>query len=318
MRHQLFFLLLFIGLTAAVSADEPSNWTLYRFDSHANAAPENVKVPDRLKLCWKIQLETDWAEATPVIANGVLYAGSTDAGLRAFSMADGKPLWVFPIESGMLIPPSFYSLDKNNSLVFAGSTDGTLFAVDASTGKQRWSFQTKGTLYNAPNIDAKTNRILLTSEDGSLYSIDILSGKLEWEYKAEDQLRCFPAISGRVCFVSGCDSHLHVVDLDTGKCVSKIDIGAPSGSTPVVLDNFADNTDTSRVFFGTEGNEFIAVDWNSRTKEAKIAWREPLKQALRSPAACKNGDLVYEYRKVRYSTEWTTVEHTIGYEWHRD
>ncbi|GHT25469.1 hypothetical protein FACS18942_00420 [Planctomycetales bacterium] len=48
------------------------------------------------------------------------------------------------------------------------------------------------------------------------------------------------------------------------------------------------------------GNVFITADY------------------LDAEASYRNGDLVYEYRKVRYSTEWTTVEHTIGYEWHRD
>lgn len=282
MYLQFTLVLFFVVFSIAGNAAE-TNWQLYRCDPQATVAPENVQLPDKLQLRWKQKLETEWVEAAPVIANGVLYAGTTDTGLRTFSMKDGKPQWTFPIESGMLIPPSYHSVDDNR-FVLAGSTDGTLFAVDAAAGKQRWSFKTQGTLHNAPNIDTKTNRVLLTSEDGSLYAIDITTGKLVWEYKAEDQLRCFPTILGRYCFVSGCDSHLHTVDLDTGKCVSKIDIDAPSGTTPVVCG--------STLFFGTEGNEFLAVNWNAETKEAKIVWRYAVKQAIRSPAVCSKDGLV--------------------------
>src|SRR6185503_15067042 len=62
-------------------------------------------------------------------------------------------------------------------------------------------------------------------------------------------------------FVAGCDSTLHIIDLNEGKEAAAVPIEAPTGVTPAVL---GDN-----VYFGTEGGLFFAINW----KEAKVTWK---------------------------------------------
>lgn len=274
-------MLLLVFLPAISVAD----WPLYRGDQQARAvAVENVQLPENLKIRWEKRLEKDWFQATAIIVGDRIFVGSSDEGLWAFSLKDGKEIWKYPIEYGMLAPAAFEG-GQETGLLFFGDSDGILHAVDAGTGSLRWQFKTKGVIDNSPNIDREMGRVLVGSQDGSLYALEVLSGKLVWEYKADDQIRCFPTILGRRCFVAGCDGMLHVVDLDKGTLVTKIDLEAPTGSTPTIFEN--------RLFFGTEGNEFLAVDWNSKDQTTKIAWRYKTQQAVRGPAVCSDGLVVF-------------------------
>jgi len=133
---------------------------------------------------------------------------------------------------------------------------------------------------NSPNIDVKTKRVLIGSQFGTLFALEAATGKLSWEYTTEDQIRCFPSIADRYCFVAGCDSHLHVVNLDTGKGLHRIPLESPTGSTPLLWKDVA--------FVGTEGNEFLAVDW----QKEKILWRFKMKQSVRAPTAYQDGIVI--------------------------
>lgn len=285
-------LFLFVLYPAVSLAD----WPLYRGDQQARAvAEETVRLPNNLKIRWEKRLEKDWFQATAVVVGNRIFIGSTDEGFWAFSLKDGKEIWKYSVEYGVLAPAAFWKTsetektekkdEQETGLLLFGDSDGILHAVDSETGKIRWQFKTKGAIDNSPNIDQETGRVLIGSQDGSLYALEALSGKLVWEYQAGDQIRCFPTILGPRCFVAGCDSMLHVVDLDKGTLVTKIDLEAPTGSTPTVYEN--------RLFFGTEGNEFLAVDWNTETQATKIAWRYKTQQAVRGPAACSDGLVVF-------------------------
>ncbi len=237
-------------------------------------------------MLWEHRLEKGWFQASPIIAGETVYIGSSDDGMLAFDLNDGALRWKFPVEYGVLAPAAFHrEIAERDSpvreTVVFGDTDGVLYALEAAAGTLRWKFATKGAIDNSPNIDIQTNRVLVGSQDGSLYALNIADGKPAWEYKTDDQIRCFPTIAGRHCFVAGCDSKLHIVDLDSGKAKATVDIKAPTGSTPAVAED--------RVYFGTEGNEFLAVDW----KKAEIAWRYPAKQAFRAPAACAEGLVIF-------------------------
>lgn len=263
-----------LGLYAA-------DWTYFRGDERASACvDETVSVPDSLKTVWKHSFENGWIQATAIIADETVYIGSSDNGMTAFALSDGKPLWNYPVETGVLASAVYFQDTDGTASLFFGDSEGILYALDARTGKERWKFKTEGTIDNSPNIDREKKRVLVGSQDGTLYALDTTTGKPAWKYKSEDQIRCFPTIVERKCFVAGCDAKFHVVDLDTGTAVTKIELDAPTGSTPAVWKDL--------VFFGTEGNELLALNW----KSGKIVWRYKAKQAFRSPSACKDGFVV--------------------------
>ncbi len=270
-------------LASTVSAD----WPLFRGNGSADGhAAKTVVLPEKLASLWEHRLEKGYFQASPIIVGDTIYIGSSEDGLWAFGLNDGSVRWKYPLEYGVLAPAAYHKEPSGYETVVVGDTEGVLHAVDAKTGEFRWKFTTKGSMDGGPNINTHTDRVLVASQDGTLSALQISDGKLVWQYKADDQIRCFPAITDRSagarrCFVAGCDSHLHIIDLDNGKAVAKVDIEAPTGSTPCVSG--------SRVFFGTEGNEFLAVDW----KQAELVWRHRGTQAFRAPAACADEFVIF-------------------------
>ncbi len=230
---------------------------------------------------WEHRLDTGFFQASPIIVRETVYIGSSDDGMLAFDLNDGKLRWKYPLEYGVLAPAAYHRHPSGQESILFGDTEGVLHAIDATTGTLRWKFATLGSIDNSPNVDAQTNRVLVGSQDGSLYSLNISDGQLAWQYKADDQIRSFPASVNRRCFIAGCDGKLHIVDMDTGKPIAQVDIEAPTGSTPAIAGD--------RVYFGTEGNEFLAIDW----QKAEIVWRYDAKQAFRAPAAVSEGLVIF-------------------------
>ena len=94
------------------------------------------------------------------------------------------------------------------------------------------------------------------SQDATLYCLMAETGDLAWKHMIDDQIRCAPTIVDNRAFLAGCDGRLHIIDIDKGKPVDHVNIDAPTGVTPAVLND--------HVFFGTEAGVFFGIDWKSQ------------------------------------------------------
>jgi len=259
-----------------IGSDAFADWTLYRGDAGATGrVVEAVTLGNNLKIAWEHRLERGFFEASPIVAGNSVFIGSSHTGIQAFDLQTGTPQWTYKTERDIAAPAAYFE-----GLIFVGDVSGILHALDVATGEKKWTFNTRGTIDNSPNIDVQTKRVIIGSQHGTLFALEAATGKLVWEYETGDQIRCFPSISGRHCFVAGCDSYLHVINLDTGKGVHRIPLDSPTGSTPLVSENFA--------FVGTEGNEFLGIDW----KQEKVLWRFEMRGGARAPAAYREGTII--------------------------
>jgi len=94
-------------------------------------------------------------------------------------------------------------------------------------------------------------------------------------------IQCGITIAGDRTMLAGCDGHLHVVDIRTGKIALKIDVGAPTLCTPAVVGTVA--------YVGTTGGDLRAVD----TISGKELWNYMPERSseLRSSAAANDSTL---------------------------
>jgi outer membrane protein assembly factor BamB len=116
------------------------------------------------------------------------------------------------------------------------------------------------------------------------------TGELVWKYTIEDQIRCMPSLIENRAFVAGCDSRLHVIDVDKGKSAGDVEIDGPTGVTPAADGDF--------VYFGTESGTFYAINWRT----AEVAWRfqdDSSSLAFRSSAAVSGKYVVVGGRSKR-------------------
>jgi len=228
------------------------DWPLFRGDAQATGVARET-LPEQLDLLWTFSTTQGGFESTAAIVGGAVYIGCTDGKLYALDLASGEMRWEFATPLGFSA-----SAAVRDGLVYIGDADGKFYCLDAKTGRKKWDFETDAEINSSANFHGR--HVLFGSQDTHLYCLDAASGKLVWKFESADQIRCFPAVLDNLGFVAGCDGHLHAIDLTHGKETATVNIQAPTGSTPAMMDG--------TVFVGTEGRQFLAID----PRKAKILW----------------------------------------------
>ena len=185
-----------------ILAAEAGEWLSYgrtydeqRFSPLDKVNTDTVK---RLGVAWWASFDTDRGqEATPLVADGILYTTTTWSKVFAFDAKTGKALWSYdpqvPGEKGFDaccdVVNRGVALWKGRAYV--GTLDGRLVALDAKTGKVAWSVQTTDpklpyTITGAPR--AVKGKILI-GNGGAEYPVrgyvsayDADTGKLSWRF----------------------------------------------------------------------------------------------------------------------------------------
>lgn len=234
---------------------------------------------------WRRDFATTAFGAVPVIAGGRVYVGDLDGTFHALSLEDGAEAWTFVAEDGGFSAAAAVSTDPRTPLVVVGDDVGVVRALDLDTGAVRWTHETGGEISGGPTIlpTGDRPRVLVGSQDASLSCLELATGKVVWTHAIADQIRCAPTVArgadGDRIFLAGCDGRLHVIDAADGRETASVEIDGPTGTTPAAAGD--------RVFFGTEGGAFYAIDHRT----AEVAWRTAGSggQAYRSSAAIADG-----------------------------
>jgi outer membrane protein assembly factor BamB len=270
-----------IGLAAAcallsgILCARGDDWPLVRGNVLGTGVAHS-SVPDDLDVLWKYSAGKDGDfDATPVIANGVIYIGDGAGSFYAIRLTDGQPIWKKDFaDSGFSAGAAF-----EDGRLYIGDVNGIARCLDAKDGKEIWNQKLDGQVYAGPT--PHHDYVLFTCEAGTLSWLNKKDGKPHASFHIEAPLRCTPTIaSGRVV-LAGCDSKLHIIDVETAKEVDSVEIDAPTGSTPAMRDE--------RAYFGTEGGTFYAINVPAAAdKKASVAWkyRDPQRnQPIRAAAA---------------------------------
>lgn len=281
--------------TAAVAAAEPAvdaapadAWPLAR-GSLAGTGRSAGLLDLPLAEAWHREFEKTAFGATPVVAAGTIYVGDLDGTFHALSLIDGTTKWSFKAEAAGFPSAAAVSPDPAVPLVIVGDDTGVVRAFDAATGRVAWEYETDGEISGGPTILPTLGgggRVLVGSQDASLSCLNLADGRQLWKHSIADQIRCSPTVArtaaGDRVFIAGCDGKLHVIDAADGAAQAAVPIGGPTGTTPAAAGD--------RVFFGTEGGGFFAIDF-LRGESAWTVQPAAAGQAYRSSAAIA-GDLV--------------------------
>ena len=166
---------------------------------------------------------------TPVIANGVAYAGSRNGTLYAFDTINGRERWRarFP---GWVYSPAFFG-----DTLIAGGQDATLWAVDSSNGEQRWLRNLPGEVVFSP-VPGGPFTVLATTFSADLIAINSASGEQQWRLQTPTASMT-PTISGNRIFLTGFDGSLRKINLDSGALDWKAQLGGRLSSPRLVGGN---------------------------------------------------------------------------------
>lgn len=86
---------------------------------------------------WRAQVSSE-VLATPLITPAAVYVRSNDNRIYAFSLLDGRRLWVYQRTAPALVLRNFGGLSASSEAVYAGFAGGKLVALDAANGTLRW------------------------------------------------------------------------------------------------------------------------------------------------------------------------------------
>jgi outer membrane protein assembly factor BamB/predicted phosphodiesterase len=199
-------------------------------EQHSGIATENLGRD--LDLAWIYRTPGTFLTGSPVIVDGVVYAGTRDenaenvSAVHAVDLATGKKLWDFPTDSSVS-----RTVAVHDGVVYAQSLRANLYAIDAATGEQLWMRSPEAA--PEPYVQRKWGG----------WGVTVSDGKVFWTHAER--------------FGPGASGALEALDPKTGETIwlAPMVNNEMAGGTPVVQDG--------RVFVGNgggNGGKILAYD----------------------------------------------------------
>jgi PQQ-dependent dehydrogenase (methanol/ethanol family) len=186
-----------------IAADtEPGSWLTHgrtygeqRFSPLAKVTTETV---GRLGLAWTYEMRTNrGAQATPLVADGVMYVTSAWSLVYALDAATGAERWVYDPKVDRAVGAKACCDVVNRGValhdgkVFVGVIDGRLVALDAKTGSVAWETVTvdQSQPYTITGAPRAANGLVYIGNGGAEYGVrgyvsayEAGTGKLRWRF----------------------------------------------------------------------------------------------------------------------------------------
>jgi outer membrane protein assembly factor BamB len=257
---------LIVALATSLSAAEPAppgpdSWASFRRDWSLTGVA-TAPLPEKLELLWEVEIG-DQIVATPAIVGDDVYVPCLSGELVCLDKATGRKRWgyrtVEEVPKNSFAPGFKSSPTVTADRVYLGDEDGVFHAIDRRTGNKAWTFATGGEIYSSASI--YQDKLLFGSYDNQLYCLKEADGSLVWKFGTEGYVHCAPAIADKYTFIAGCDEHLRVIDIETGKQHADMPLETYLIASPTVVGD--------TLYVGTYASEVVAVDWRT----LMVTWR---------------------------------------------
>jgi len=209
---------------------------------------------------WQTRLNGQ-AFASPVVADGVAYVGTTGGVFQAVAVRDGSFVWTFAAGR-----PILGAARLDGDALYFTCDNGYLFKLERATGKELWRYDLG---------DARVSRILghpavfdwdwhgarpvvadgvvyVGAADGSFHAVDAASGTRRWRIETGDKIRGGAAVGGDRVFVGSGDHFVYALERATGREIWRHDTEAAVEDELLVAGG--------RVYVGNRGIGLIALD----------------------------------------------------------
>jgi alcohol dehydrogenase (cytochrome c) len=188
-------LALLAALLAAGCGAQTHDWAQPNSDTASTRAARGTSIHasnvTSLRVAWRFRFtmaprESGVATATPIVANGVVYAQDMESNVFALRASDGTLLWQRLFHAGT---PGPNGLAVAGGRVF-GSTDERVFSLDARNGRVRWSRRLLRPVDSFVDVaPLVTGGLVYTATTGygpgtrpSIYALDAATGAVRWRF----------------------------------------------------------------------------------------------------------------------------------------
>lgn len=231
------------------------------------------KLPAGPALRWEARLGGQ-AYASPVVADGVAYIGTTGGVVNAIDTRDGKTRWTYAAGA-----PIYASVAVSGDAVYVVADDGELRRLDRGDGKLRWSYALGGaglprTLPH-PSVFAwdwqgaepvvAGDTVYVGGADGSFHAVAADDGRRRWRFATRGAIRNGAAVTDERVYVGSTDHFVYALARSDGREFWRNDTGAAVDATPVVHEG--------RLLVGNRGAGLLSIDAGSgETKWRLFFW----------------------------------------------
>lgn len=205
--------------------------------SSAETSPQSLPGPR-----WKTHLGGQ-IFASPVIADGIAYVGTTAGSLFAVDLASGGLRWAsavgYPVYAAALV---------TDDAVFIGSDGGYLHRLDRKTGQEQWRSsiqdarssreppqpQSAAWEWQGPRPLLVNGQIHIGGNDGSVQALDMRTGASRWKRQLAGRIPHGLASDGAQLFVVNEAGVVQALNARTGTPLWQYHLAARPGAAPVV------------------------------------------------------------------------------------
>ena len=262
-----------------VAPPRAEDWYTFMHDLGFSGISPDKSITPPLELLWKFKTGGP-LHASPVIANGILYIGSTDGKLYALDAKRWGIKWVF--DAGDAIR---YSATVLGNRVYFSARNNKVYALDAKTGEKLWEFKSKGWM-DAPPI-AVESRVYIGAFPSKIYLLNARTGALEAMRERTIRIRdieygcakgvfrpiypehnadlwrghtkgseSYPVTANGIVYIGARNGHLHAFDGTSQTEIWTYQLGGFVNAAPAISDGilYAASGD-GRVYAFTNANE---------------------------------------------------------------
>lgn len=190
--------------SAISSASAPGEWAMFGNDpGRMNATAASG--PQAGRVVWSTPTGPDPFLASPVVAEGVIYAPTGDRRILALEASTGRVLWESPTTGPVDSTPAIAG-----DLLYVGLRDSRLIALSKRDGQLVWQFKAGGPITGSPTV--RDGVVYIGAGDGVLYALDALQGTLRWQYEIDSWVHSSPAVSEQFVAVGGRDGFVYTFE----------------------------------------------------------------------------------------------------------
>lgn len=203
-----------VYIGSATNLVQPINHEYFPGDIYALSAKNGSRL-------WESN-NIGWVQASPAVANNVVYVSAPDGNLYALDAATGNRLWNFSTLAGRGDSPPAVA----NGLVYFDSYDGHDYALNESSGKEVWSF-TVGTGTGSPPVVA--DGVVITVRPSGIYGLNPQDGALIWNYSNSNGIfGSEPAVNNGVLYLGGSGAQFYALGNPISLSLSPSSTPSPS------------------------------------------------------------------------------------------
>ena len=243
-----------------IEAPRESSWASFRATPDQRGISKST-LAAQPTLKWELASPDGWVAAVAIVGDFV-YAPALAGNLHCLNLKTGEEIWKYrSIEDPdpKKFAPGFKAAPLiTATMIYIGDEDGVLHAIDRTSGERVWVFASEAEI--AGCVAQFEDKLLLASHDSHLYCLNP-DGTEVWKFQTNDRINCSPAIEGSFTFLAGCDEHLRVIDLQTGKEFRDMPLESFLIASPAVVGDL--------LFVGTHTGEIVCVDW----RKGEFVWR---------------------------------------------